>query len=79
MTVCVTKYATQSQLKCGLTVFLFKAAANKSHFSQCSDVLIMNRKLPSLLFIKLSVTAHELHGVESKWDVSQDISGERRR
>lgn len=53
------KYATQSQLKCKLTVIVFKAEENKRHFSKCSDLLIMNSKLPSLLFIKWSVTADE--------------------
>lgn len=53
------KYAMQSQLKRKLTVIVFKAAANKRHFSQRSDLLIMNSKLPSLLFIKWSVTADE--------------------
>ena len=53
------KYAMQSQLKCKPTVIVFKAEANKRHFSQRSDLLIMNSKLPSLLFIKWTVTADE--------------------
>lgn len=53
------KYAMQSQLICKLTVIVFKAEANKRHFSQHSDLLIMNSKLPSLLFIKWPVTADE--------------------
>ncbi len=53
------KYAMQSQLKCKLTVIVFKAEANKRYFSQHSDLLIMDCKLPSLLFIKWSVTADE--------------------
>lgn len=54
------KCATQSQLKRTLTVIVFKAAANKRHFSQCGDLLIMNSKLPSLLFIKCLVTTDEV-------------------
>ena len=53
------KYATQSPPKRKVTVIVFKAAANKRHFSQRTDLLIMNGKLPSLLFIKCSVTADE--------------------
>lgn len=68
------KYATQSQLKCNSTVIVFKAEPNKRHFSQRSDLLIMNGKLPPLLFIKRSVA-----GVESKWDLSPGIKRERRR
>lgn len=49
----------QSQLECKLTVIVFKAAANKRHFSQRSDLLIMKGKLLSLLSIKWSVTADE--------------------
>lgn len=49
----------QSQLKCNLTVIVIEAETNKGHFSQRSDLLIMNSKLPSLLFIKWSVTADE--------------------
>lgn len=54
------KYAVQSQLECKLTIIVFQAEANtRQHFSQCSDLLIMNGKLLSLLFIKWLVTADE--------------------
>lgn len=81
------KCATQSQLKCTPTAIVFKAGANKRHFSQCSDLLIMNSKLPSLLFIKWLVTADELlvlkvNGIchrASKRENMYKISGRNRR
>lgn len=72
------KHATQSQLRYNSTVIVFKAGPNKRHFSQRSDCLIMNGKLPSLLFIKRSVAADERLASKANKICRRGIKRERR-